>query len=271
MALTRADLPDDPEVLKSSGAHRRHSSSRRCASRSQCSSARSSVAPQNSRPRAAADASCGSRTWKYSSPLAPRTPCRLRRSRRQSLSVDRCPIICRASRSCTRARARVRTVAARFAPAGEDVAEILEWVPERYKVIRHVRPKFACKKCEKLVQAPAPSRPIARGLAGPGLLAHVLVSKYADHLPLYRQSQIFARDGIDLDRSTLADWVGGASELLSPLIEARAATCCRPRSSMPTTRRCRCCARGAARPSRGGFGLTYVMIDPLGARNRPRC
>jgi transposase len=104
--------------------------------------------------------------------------------------------------------------------AGEDVAEMLEWVPERYKVIRHVRPKFACTKCEKLVQAPAPSRPIARGLAGPGLLAHVLVSKYADHLPLYRQSQIFARDGIDLDRSTLADWVGGASELLSPLIEA---------------------------------------------------
>ncbi len=105
-------------------------------------------------------------------------------------------------------------------PAGEDVAEMLEWVPERYKVIRHVRPKFACTKCEKLVQAPAPSRPIARGLAGPGLLAHVLVSKDADHLPLYRQSQIFARDGIDLDRSTLADWVGGASELLSPLIEA---------------------------------------------------
>jgi transposase len=105
-------------------------------------------------------------------------------------------------------------------PAGADVAEMLEWVPERYKVIRHVRPKFACTKCEKLVQATAPSRPIARGLAGPGLLAHVLVSKYADHLPLYRQSQIFARDGIDLDRSTLADWVGGASELLSPLIEA---------------------------------------------------
>jgi transposase len=105
-------------------------------------------------------------------------------------------------------------------PAGEDVAEMLERVPEHYKVIRHVRPKFACTKCEKLVQATAPARPIARGLAGPGLLAHVLVSKYTDHLPLYRQSQIFARDGIDLDRSTLADWVGGASELLSPLIEA---------------------------------------------------
>jgi len=70
------------------------------------------------------------------------------------------------------------------------------------------------------VQSPAPSRPIARGLAGPGLLAHVLVSKYADHLPLYRQSLIFARDGIDLDRSTLADWVGGASALLEPLVGA---------------------------------------------------
>ena len=106
--------------------------------------------------------------------------------------------------------------------AGEDVAEMLEWVPGRYKVIRHVRPKFACERCETLVQASAPARPIARGLAGPALLAHVLVSKYADHLPLYRQSQIFLRDGIDLDRSTLADWVGGASALLAPLVDALA-------------------------------------------------
>jgi transposase len=104
--------------------------------------------------------------------------------------------------------------------AGEDIAEILEWVPGRYKVLRHVRPKFACDSCQTLVQAAAPARPIARGLAGPALLAHVLVSKYADHLPLYRQSQIFERDGIDLDRSTLADWVGGASALLAPLVKA---------------------------------------------------
>jgi transposase len=106
--------------------------------------------------------------------------------------------------------------------AGEDIAEMLEWVPGRYKVIRHVRPKFACERCETLVQAPAPSRPIARGLAGPALLSHVVVSKYADHLPLYRQSRIFEREGIDLDRSTLADWVGGASALLEPLIDALA-------------------------------------------------
>jgi transposase len=70
------------------------------------------------------------------------------------------------------------------------------------------------------VQAPAPSRPIDRGLAGPGLLAHVLVSKYADHQPLYRQSEIYAREGVDLDRSTLAGWVGATSELLAPLVEA---------------------------------------------------
>jgi transposase len=103
---------------------------------------------------------------------------------------------------------------------GEDVSEVLEYVPERYKVIRHVRPKLACARCDNIVQAAAPSRPIARGLAGPGMLAHVLVSKYADHLPLYRQSQIYARSGLDLDRSTLADWVGGAHSLLEPLIEA---------------------------------------------------
>src|SRR5258706_1669394 len=107
-------------------------------------------------------------------------------------------------------------------PAGEDVAELLEYVPARVKVIRHVRPKFACTSCQTLVQAPAPSRPIARGLAGPGLLAHVLVSKYADHLPLYRQSEIYAREGVDLDRSTLADWVGQCSALLEPLNAALA-------------------------------------------------
>lgn len=102
---------------------------------------------------------------------------------------------------------------------GEDVSEILERVPATYKVIRHVRVKMACTKCDVIVEAPAPSRPIERGLAGPNLLAHVLVSKYAVHLPLYRQSEIFAREGIDLDRSTLADWVGAASHLLAPLVD----------------------------------------------------
>ena len=102
---------------------------------------------------------------------------------------------------------------------GEDVSEMLEYVPASFKVIRHVRPKLCCTKCDVIHEAPAPSRPIERGLAGPGLLAHVLVAKYADHLPLYRQSEIYAREGVDLDRSTLADWVGAASHLLSPLVD----------------------------------------------------
>ena len=102
---------------------------------------------------------------------------------------------------------------------GQDVSEQLERVPASYKVIQHVRPKFACGACEQVVQAPAPARPIDQGLPGPGLLAHVLVSKFADHLPLYRQSEIYAREGVDLCRSTLAGWVGAASELLAPLVD----------------------------------------------------
>jgi len=103
---------------------------------------------------------------------------------------------------------------------GEDVCETLELEPARFKVIRRVRPKLACASCDTIVQAPAPARPIERGIAGPGLLAHVLVGKYADHLPLYRQAEIFAREGLDLDRSLLAQWVGNASALLTPLTDA---------------------------------------------------
>jgi transposase len=102
---------------------------------------------------------------------------------------------------------------------GEDVSEILEYVPEHFKVIRQVRPKLACARCDKIVQAEAPSRPIERGMAGPGLLAHVLVSKYCHHLPLYRQEEMYAREGVDIDRGTMAAWVGGASQVLAPLVE----------------------------------------------------
>jgi transposase len=102
---------------------------------------------------------------------------------------------------------------------GEDVSEVLEYVPESFKVIRHVRPKLSCTACDVIVQAPAPSRPIERGLAGPGLLAHVLTAKYCDHLPLHRQNAIYARQGVDLEDSTLADWVGASSRLVQPLIE----------------------------------------------------
>ena len=103
---------------------------------------------------------------------------------------------------------------------GEDVTEELEYVPGRFIVNRMVRPRMACSGCDCFTQAPLPSRPIERGRPGPGLLAHVLVNKYADHLPLYRQSQIFDREGLDLDRSTLADWVGKSTALLAPLADA---------------------------------------------------
>ncbi len=103
---------------------------------------------------------------------------------------------------------------------GEDVSEMLEYVPASFVVIRHVRAKLSCTKCDCIVQAEAPSRPIERGVAGPGLLAHVLVSKYCDHLPLYRQSEMYARQDVELERSTLADWVGGTSRLLEPLVGA---------------------------------------------------
>jgi transposase len=105
-------------------------------------------------------------------------------------------------------------------PLSEDVSEQLEYVPASFRVIRHVRPKLACSCCDHIAQAAAPSRPIERGLAGPGLLAHVLVAKFADHLPLYRQSVIYAREGIDLDRSLLAKWVGHSAVLLQPLVDA---------------------------------------------------
>src|SRR5271167_4857116 len=103
---------------------------------------------------------------------------------------------------------------------GEDVTEVLDYVPGSFRVTRHVRPKLSCRSCECIAQAPVPSLPIERGLAGPGLLSHVLVAKYCDHLPLYRQAEIYARAGVELDRSTLADWVGQTARLVRPLVEA---------------------------------------------------
>jgi transposase len=87
---------------------------------------------------------------------------------------------------------------------GEDVTETLDYVPGRFKVIRHMREKLACRTCDTVVQAPAPFHPIARGRAGAGLLAHIVVSKYDDHLPLYRQAEIYARGGVELETSTPA-------------------------------------------------------------------
>jgi transposase len=100
---------------------------------------------------------------------------------------------------------------------GETISEMLDFVPARLRVLRIRRPKYGCRACGTIHQAPAPERPIAKGMASPGLLAHVLVSKYCDHTPLYRQTQIFARHGVEIDRSTLANWVGGACWWLEPL------------------------------------------------------
>ena len=102
---------------------------------------------------------------------------------------------------------------------GEDITETLELVPAKWKVIQHVREKFSCRKCETITQPPAPSHPIARGRAGPQLLAQVLFAKYRAHLPLNRQSDIYATEGIDLDVSTLADWVGACTATLMPLVD----------------------------------------------------
>jgi transposase len=105
-------------------------------------------------------------------------------------------------------------------PLGEDVSEQLEIIDSAFKVIRHIRRKKACACCDHIVQAAAPSRPIERGIAGPGLLAQILVAKFADHQPLYRQAAIYARHGVELDRSTMARWVGACGALMRPLVEA---------------------------------------------------
>src|SRR5215469_1282179 len=106
---------------------------------------------------------------------------------------------------------------------GEDVTETLDYVPGRFKVIRHRREKLVCRACETVVQPPAPYHPIARGRAGAGLLAHIVVSKYDDHLPLYRQAEIYALGGIELETSTLSGWVGATAAALAPLTEVLAA------------------------------------------------
>jgi transposase len=160
---------------------------------------------------------------------------------------------------------------------GESVSEQLEYVPASFRVIRHVRPKLACGCCDAIVQAPAASRPIERGLAGPGLLAHVLVAKFADHIPLYRQSTMYAREGVDLERALLASWVGAAGTLLRPWSTHCAATYSPPPSCTPTTRRCRCwrpvTARRALRVSGPMCAMTVAVAmaprRPCGLPIRP--
>lgn len=103
---------------------------------------------------------------------------------------------------------------------GEDISEKLDYEPGQFSVERHIRSKWACKECETLVQAPVAPHVIDKGIPTTNLLAQVLISKYADHLPLYRQQQIYARAGVELSRSTLADWVGRCGVELVPLVDA---------------------------------------------------
>ena len=107
----------------------------------------------------------------------------------------------------------------KLAKLGEDVTETLEVVPRQWKVVQTVREKFTCRSCEKVTQPPAPFHTIARGRAGASLLAMILHAKYGHHQPLNRQSESFAREGIDLDVSTMADWVGACTAALAPLVE----------------------------------------------------
>ena len=97
---------------------------------------------------------------------------------------------------------------------GEDVSEILERIPESYKVIRYIRPRCVCSNCDNIIQAYVPSKVIDKGIAGPGLLADIFVDKFSNHLPAYRQSQMFAREGIEISRSTISSWLGTGAKFI---------------------------------------------------------
>jgi transposase len=145
---------------------------------------------------------------------------------------------------------------------GEDISEVLEYIPGSFIVIRQVRPRLCCGGCDTIVQAPAPSRPIERGLAGPGLLAHVLTSKFTDHLPLYRQSKIYAREGVDLDRFTLAKWVGETSQLLAPLVEQLRRYVMAADKLHADDTPVPVLAPGSGKPKPAASGPTFAMIAP---------
>lgn len=106
-----------------------------------------------------------------------------------------------------------------FRTIGEDTSEILERIPESFKVIKYIRARCVCKKCDNIVQAYAPSKVIDKGIAGPGLLADILVDKFCNHLPAYRLSQMYGREGIEISRSTISSWIGASAKLLEPIAE----------------------------------------------------
>ena len=104
-----------------------------------------------------------------------------------------------------------------FRKIADDISETLEYVPSSFKVIRHIRPRCACINCEKIVQAYAPSKTIDKGKGGSSLLAHILIQKYCNHLPIYRQHQIYLREGVEIAQSTMTGWSANCVKLLKPV------------------------------------------------------
>ncbi|EIO54605.1 transposase [Escherichia coli TW10246] len=154
---------------------------------------------------------------------------------------------------------------------GEDTAEQLELMRSAFRVIRTVREKHACTQCDAIVQAPAPSRPIERGIAGPGLLARVLTSKYAEHTPLYRQSEIYGRQGVELRRSLLSGWVDACCRLLSPLEEALHGYVMTDGKLHADDTPVRYCCRVIRRRRPGDCGRMFVMTAMQGQRWHLQC
>ena len=153
---------------------------------------------------------------------------------------------------------------------GEDVTEVLDYVPASFRVIRNLRPKFSCRVYESISQAAAPELPIRRGRATAGLLAHILAAKFADHLPLYRQSEIYAREGVQLERSMLADWVGQSLRCCVLSSRRWSDTCYRVSACMPTTHLFQYWHPERAGPRRVGCGRICVTSGPMPAQPRQR-
>ncbi|CAA0108464.1 protein of unknown function [Escherichia coli] len=144
------------------------------------------------------------------------------------------------------------------------MSEQLELISSAFKVIETQRPKQACCRCDHIVQAPVPSKPIARSYAGAGLLAHVVTGKYADHLPLYRQSEIYRRQGVELSRATLGRWTGAVAELLEPLYDVLRQYVLMPGKVHADDIPVPVQSRAAVKPGQPGCGSTSVMtVTPV--------
>jgi transposase len=142
----------------------------------------------------------------------------------------------------------------KFGRIGADERTVLEYVPSHFRRVLHVRPKMSCRACETVVQAPMPTLPIEKGRPGPVLLAHVLVSKYCDHLPLHRQSDIYARSGVEIDRSVLAGWVVTWRRCWSRWLKGLRVTYAPAPCFTPTIRRFRCLIRDEVGRRQFGYG-----------------